>query len=151
MSKLLSYFNYGKVKFILSVLATFFTSLIGGWDAIIEALVMLIVLDIFTGILKAFLNHDFSSSKMRRGFVTKIGYFIVIIIANKIDEIMPTSEPFLRTIAVWFYIFVDSSSIIENLALMGVPIPQAIIDRLAVLRDKGGKEAKALDQVKNKN
>ncbi|MED1125512.1 phage holin family protein [Bacillus atrophaeus] len=121
---------------------TGFTALFGGWDTVLEVFMICVILDMITGVIKGIAKKEFSSKRMRQGFVTKIGYFIVIILATQFDRLMPEGMPLLRTVAIWFYIFVEGSSIIENLAQMGVPIPQAIIDRLAALKGKGGEEAK---------
>lgn len=118
------------------------TALFGGWDTAFQVFITCVVLDMLTGIIKGIYTKEFSSKRMRQGFATKFGYFIVIVLATQFDKLMPEDAPILRTIAVWFYIFVEGSSVLENLAQMGVPIPQAIIDRLAVFQGKGGNEAK---------
>ncbi len=121
--------------------ATGVTWLFGGWDTAFQVFITCVILDMSTGVVKGFVLGEFSSKRMRQGFATKFGYFIVIILATQFDKLMPEDAPILRTIAVWFYIFVEGSSILENLAQMGVPIPQAIIDRLAVFKGKGGEIA----------
>lgn len=74
---------------------------------------------------------------MREGFATKVGYIITIILATALDRLLPDNLPILRTICLYFYIFVEGSSIVENLAQMGVPIPRALVDRLEVINGKG--------------
>lgn len=122
--------------------ATGITALFGGWDNVFQVFVICMVLDMITGVIKGFVMRDFSSRRMREGFVTKFGYIIVIVLATQFDRLMPQDMPLLRTIALWFYIFVESSSIVENLAQIGVPIPQAIVDRLSALKVKSGDYAK---------
>jgi toxin secretion/phage lysis holin len=117
------------------------TALFGGWDTAFQVFIMCVVIDMATGVVKGLVTKDFSSKRMRQGFATKFGYFVVVILATQFDKLMPEETPVLRTIAVWFYIAVESGSILENLAQMGVPVPQALIDRLAVLKGKGGEEA----------
>lgn len=121
--------------------ATGVTALVGGWDEAFQVFIACIILDMITGVAKGFKLKNFSSKRMREGFTTKFGYVIVIVLATQFDKLMPEDAPILRTIAVWFYIFVEGSSILENLAQMGVPIPQALIDRLSVFKSKGGAEA----------
>lgn len=121
--------------------ATGVTAMFGGWDTVFQVFLTCVVLDMITGVVKGFVSRDFSSKRMRQGFGTKFGYFIVIVLATQFDRLMPEDMPLLRTVALWFYIFVEGSSIIENLAQMGVPIPQAIVDRLSALRGKGGDKA----------
>lgn len=131
------------VPFVFATLMTGATALFGGWDTAFQVFITCVVLDMITGVLKGLYQKDFSSKRARQGFATKFGYVIVIVLATQFDKLMPEDAPILRTIAVWFYIFVEGSSILENLAQMGVPVPQALIDRLAVLKGKnGGEEAK---------
>lgn len=127
------------------------TVLFGGWDKALEVFIWCVILDIVTGVTKGFVLKEFSSRRMRKGFATKFGYFIVIALATQFDKLMPEDELILRTIAVWFYIFVEGSSVLENLAQMGVPIPQQIVDRLAVFKDKGGEQATIQDGKFEKN
>lgn len=112
---------------------TWLTYMLGGWDDALKILFFCVILDIASGIVKGFYYKDFTSRRLRMGFSTKIGYFIVIALANMLDGALPDSEPVLRTIAVWFYIYVEASSIIENMAQVGVPVPKAIADRLGVM------------------
>jgi toxin secretion/phage lysis holin len=127
---------------IFAFAMTGFTFAFGGFDKAFIAFCSCLVLDTLTGITKGIKSGEFSSRRMREGFATKVGYLIVIILATVLDRLMPDGAPILRTIALWFYIFVEGSSVIENLAQMGVPIPQAIVDRLAVIKGKSGGVAK---------
>lgn len=126
---------------IFAFIMTGFTFAFGGWDKAFVAFCTFLVLDIFTGMIKGASNGEFSSRRMRQGFKTKAGYLIVIILATTLDRLMPESMPILRTICLWFYIFVEGTSVLENLAEMGVPIPKAVVDRLAVLRGKSSEPA----------
>lgn len=129
------------LPYIFTAGATGLTALFGGWDKTFQVFIIIMVLDMLTGVFKGFVQSDFSSKRMREGFVTKFGYIIVIVLATQIDTLLPQDMPLLRTVAIWFYIFVEGSSVIENLAQMGVPIPQVIVDRLAVINGKGGEVA----------
>lgn len=127
------------------------TALFGGWDTAFQVFVVCMVADILTGVTKAFVNKDFSSKRMRKGFATKFGYIIVIVLATHFDKLMPEDYPILRAIAVWFYIAVEGSSVLENLAQMGVPIPNAVIERLDVVKHKSGNKAELDENGKFKH
>lgn len=134
--------NMDALPIIFTAGATGVTAIFGGWDTVFQVFIILMILDMITGVFKGFKEKNFSSKRMREGFVTKFGYIIVIVIATQFDRLMPANAPLLRTLALWFYIFVEGLSIIENLAHMGVPIPQGIVDRLSSLQGKGGGQAK---------
>lgn len=114
------------------------TALLGGYDLALRTLLICVALDICTGILKAIINKDISSRAMRTGFTTKAGYFVVIILANSLDQAMIQDAPVLRTVAVWFYISVEGVSVLENLAIIGVPVPQQVVSRLQQVKEKAG-------------
>ena len=124
------------VAFAFTGSMTWLTFMLGGWDDALKILFTCVVLDIASGIVKGIYYKDFTSRRMRMGFSTKIGYFIVIALANMLDGALPDSEPILRTIAIWFYIYVEASSIIENMAQVGVPVPKAVKDRLGVMKEE---------------
>lgn len=126
---------------IFAVGMTAFTFIFGGWDTAFTTFCICLVLDLFTGVTKGIKSGTFSSRRMREGFATKAGYLIVIILATTLDRLMPDGLPLLRTISLWFYIWVEGSSVIENLAQMGVPIPKVVVDRLAVIKGKSSEVA----------
>ncbi|HDR7066865.1 TPA: phage holin family protein [Bacillus cereus] len=137
--------NLNEVSVIFAGGMTGLTALLGGWDKPLQVIVACVILDILTGMLKGWRDKSFSSQRMREGFTTKIGYFIVIMLATMFDGLMPETAPLLRTVAVWFYIFVEGVSVLENLASLGVPIPQGIVDRLSQVKGKGGDRANFKD------
>lgn len=81
-----------------------------------------ILIDILTGVLKAFHNGSFTSNKMREGLYHKASYMIIIIvsavieIASKDPEMKFTFDvPLINTTCIYI-IFTDFMSILENLS-----------------------------------
>ena len=141
LGALSKYTNEFSVLFTISM--TGVTWALGGWDDALMAMLILIGLDIVTGVLKGFFSDKkFSSHRLRKGFVTKIGYLVVIFICNLLDMVFFAESPILRTASVWFYIYVEGSSILENLGSMGVPVPQFVVDRMEQINKKVGATAK---------
>lgn len=133
-------YHIDNLSLLFTTAMTGVTAWVGGWDTAFRVFITCIILDLATGVLKGWVTKEFSSKRMRTGFATKFGYVIVVVLATQLDQLMPEDAPILRTVAVWFYIYVEGFSILENLAQMGVPVPNAIIERLAVFKDKGGKQ-----------
>lgn len=123
------------------------TAVIGGWDIALKVLLILMGADVVTGLLKALMKGDYTSREFRKGLVSKAGFFIVLILCYQVDLIVNAGNPMLRDVATIFYIAIEGSSIIENLGVMGVPIPNAIKNRLAVL--KSDNEKNAMEVVKD--
>ncbi|EPC8410982.1 TPA: holin family protein [Bacillus cereus] len=150
--------NLNEVSVIFAGGMTGLTALLGGWDKPLQVIFACVIIDIVTGMIKGWRDKNFSSQRMREGFSTKVGYFIVIMLATLFDGLMPETAPVLRTGAVWFYIFVEGVSVLENLASLGVPIPQGFVDRLSQVKGRGGDRATfkdgkfdSIDETEKKN
>lgn len=140
------YFNEFSAYFTVAM--TGVTWLLGGWDTALKVLLVFIVVDIGTGAVRGFVkDKNFSSRRLRKGFGTKIGYLIIILLCNLLDMVFFKENPILRTMAVYFYVYVEGSSILENLANLGVPVPQFLVDRMEQINSKVGlgKTAKLKD------
>lgn len=111
------------------------TTLIGGWDLTLQVLLILMGVDVISGVIKGLSKGEFTSKNFRQGLVSKAGFLIVIILCYQIDTLLGNVEPVIRTTCAIFYITIEGSSIIENLGELGVPIPKALTKRLAKLRD----------------
>lgn len=108
-------------------------------DVHIHAFTLMIVLDVLTGIAKAWVTKTMNSTINRRGLIEHIIVCVMCI----------TVYPYLlylgfNEIATAFLLFFTLSyclSLIENLSALGVPFPTGIKKRLEKLRDElDGKE-----------
>src|SRR5690606_24826174 len=97
-------------------------------------------LDYVSGIVAAWNRRELDSRVGARGIARKVGMFVVVAVANIIDQTGGLGEPILRAAATWWYLGNEALSIIENLAEIGVPIPQRIMSALASL--KGEEDAR---------
>lgn len=93
-------------------------------------------IDIITGVMKAIVTKKVNSKIGYKGFIRKTGIMLVIIIANLLD-MLTGSEFLFRSMAVLFYIGLESLSIIENLGHIGVPLPEQIKKYLTQLSNEG--------------
>lgn len=117
-----------------SLAASIFTTLFGPFDIALRTLIVFIVLDYITGIIKAWLLKEISSARGYQGLIKKSLVLVVVIVANMADDIMRTNGLFRNAIC-YIYISIESISILENLAAAGVPIPQPLVDKLVQLRN----------------
>jgi toxin secretion/phage lysis holin len=101
----------------------------------LDLLVLLSVADIFTGVIKAWKEKRLRSREAWFGYVRKMLSFLVVIVANVIDQILGLNGV-LTFGTVLFYIANEGLSIAENLAQIGVKIPKAITDRLQVIENQ---------------
>lgn len=110
--------------------------LLGDLDGFLITLIVFVIIDYLTGIASAYTQKTLSSKVGFKGILKKICIFIVVAIANIIDVNM-LEYPMLRTAVIFFYISNEGLSLIENFAIIGVPVPDKIKDVLAQIKKKG--------------
>lgn len=128
------YFN--SISSISAVIVGALTYLLGGWDILIIALLILMVLDYISGILKGLYTKKLSSQIGFKGILKKI-FILIIVSLSVICEKL--GVPAIREITIVFFAVNEGLSILENATEMGLPIPEAIKDTLLQIREtKGG-------------
>lgn len=109
----------------------FFT---GSWT-IIDILIILIGLDVISGVIKATRELTIKSSVANIGFAKKVGILMVVIVANLADIVFKADGMVVNG-TVAFYIIGEAVSILENCSLIGVPLPELLTKRLGIKDDK---------------
>lgn len=95
--------------------------------------------DFITGFLKAYKIEGFKSRKLRDGVVLTVGEIIAILFAGILDSVLNLEIIMLSTQSL--FIFKEAISIVENLGLIGVNLPQFLKDKIQDLNpDKKDKE-----------
>lgn len=126
-------------EFICTILGGISTGLIyllGGFDIALQAIIIAIILDFVTGIVKAFITKELSSQIGFKGCLKKVSIFFVIMLGVLIDRIAGNTGA-IRTLIIYYFVANEGLSIIENLGQAGVPIPQVLKDSLKALKKKG--------------
>ncbi|MEL3987046.1 phage holin family protein [Bacillus velezensis] len=112
----------------------------------LDLLLILSILDVITGIIKAWKLKQLRSRSAWFGYVRKMLSFMVVIVANIIDTITNLNGV-LTFGTVLFYIANEGLSITENLAQIGVKIPAVITDRLHVIESDNDQTKEKDDQA----
>jgi len=118
--------NGWQLKSVIAALASLVCALIGGWDVLAQALVLLIGLDVAGGLAQAFYEKRLNSSIMRKGLIRKTGYFAAIALAVLIDHALFQSAPAFRTLVLSYLCVNEALSVLEHLAAIGVPLPRQL-------------------------
>ena len=122
-----------------SILAGICTGLVylwGGFDVAMQCLLVAIVLDYISGIIKAFVLKQLSSSIGFKGILKKFGVLVVVALAVLIDRVTGESGA-IRTLVIYYFVANEGLSIIENMGLAGLPIPKSIKEALKALKKQG--------------
>ena len=101
-----------------------FTSI---WWAIATPLI-LIILDVLTGIVIAWRNNDFQSGKMRAGLSKKFGELVYVIVGILTKFALGTD--LLLYFLVGYISIMEISSLAENADKLGVPMPDKLKEKL---------------------
>ena len=122
------------LKLVLSAVGSFFANLYGGWSAVLTLLVILMIVDMFTGFSLAVVNKEVNSKKMKIGIVCKFLTFVIILVGYYIDLVLIDSLGSLPnmwgiTISIKlfmsvYFCFEELISVIENSANLGIPVPK---------------------------
>ena len=117
-----------KLEYIFSLINSIFAYLFGGFDTLITTLIIFIVLDYITGVCKGIYRKELNSKKGLKGIIKKIGYLFIIILALLFDKITNNTDGTIRTITIYFFISNEAISILENWALMDLPLPKKLLN-----------------------
>lgn len=116
---------------LIGAICTLIIYLLGEMDALFVSLCIFMLLDFITGFCKGYIKKCLSSRKAKLGIIKKIGLLVLVIVANIVDHISGTS--IFRGMIISIILGTEGLSIIENLAIMGVPIPDKIRKALEAL------------------
>lgn len=121
------------MKNILNILQVIFASaggylgwFLGGFDGFMYALIAFVIIDYLTGVMLAIIKKKLSSEIGFKGIIKKILIFVMVGVANIIDENILKQGCAIRTSIIFFYLSNEGISIIENSANMGLPIPNKL-------------------------
>lgn len=105
-------------------------------------LVIFLIFDIITGILKAYSTNTLSSEINKKGITNHISIFLFVTFFSWVFQVINVSE--YSNIIIMFYIASYGLSIIENMGQMGLPLPKWLSAKFKVLQGEMNEE-----EVKN--
>ena len=97
-------------------------------------LVVLIVLDFILGTFRSLMYKDLNSSVGLKGLIKHTSVFIIVTIVSEICYV--TGYPEMATAFQLFYVWEYAISIVENLAILKIPLPEWVLVRLTDLERK---------------
>ena len=115
---------------------------LGGYDGLLYALVVFMVVDYITGVMCAVSDKKLSSAVGFKGICRKVLILMLVGIANLLDVQVIGTGAVLRTAVIFFYLSNEGVSLLENAAHLGLPIPKKLKAILAQLHDRAEREEK---------
>ena len=118
----------------------------GGWTSAMSTLVIFMAVDFLTGLIVAAFfrasskteSGGLSSIVSFRGLSKKVAILALVVVAYRLDLMLETD--YIKNATVVGFSVNELISIVENLGLMGVPLPSVIQKAIDVLTSKGDKD-----------
>jgi len=123
------------IKIIWGGIIAVLNYLFGGFDMVLDILLVLIAIDYVTGIISAIYNKNLSSAIGFNGLLKKVGILAIVAVGHMVSIGLNIAE--IRSLVIGFYIANEGISILENAGRMGIPLPNKLMDVLAQLKEGG--------------
>lgn len=121
------------ISVIAANVATVFIYLFGGVDVALQCLLIAIVIDYLSGLIKAYNTKSLSSSIGFKGILKKVGILLMVMLAVLVDRVTLNNGG-IRTLVIYYFVANEGLSVLENLAVAGLPIPKKLKDALKVIK-----------------
>ena len=131
------------VIIVFSAFGGLTSTFLGGFDKMLQALILFMLVDYFTGLAVAFIfktspktESGGASSKIGfKGLTKKIVMISLVAVMVQVDRVLGTNS-FFREAAIWGFMANELLSLIENAGLMGLKLPDGFSKAVDVLNKK---------------
>ena len=132
--------SWNSIQFVFTVVGGWLGYFLGGYDGLLYALIVFMVMDYITGMMCAVSDKKLSSTVGFKGICRKVIILMLVGIANLLDVEVIGTGAVLRTAVIFFYLSNEGVSLLENAAHLGLPIPEKLKAVLAQLHNKAERE-----------
>lgn len=137
-----------KIATVVAVFGTIGIKLLGGWDGVIYALCMVMMLDYISGVACAIKCRKLSSSMGIDGIIKKVMILCMVALAVVVDDVTGATGA-VRLLVILFYIGMEGVSILENMVRYGVDVPDKLRELLVQLHAGEKKYEPVITQTVN--
>jgi len=118
-------------KILFTGIGAFIGWFLGNSDPLVYALIVMMIVDYITYIMRGIISEDLSSAISMKEIFQKILIILLVGVANVIDtHLIGNDHSTLRTAVTFFYMSSQGLSLLENAAIIGVPIPEVLKNAL---------------------
>ena len=127
---------WNSIQLVFAMIGGWLGYFLGGYDGLLYALIVFMVVDYITGVMCAIVDKKLSSAVGFKGICRKVLILMLVGIANLLDVQVIGTGSVLRTAVIFFYLSNEGVSLLENAARLGLPIPEKLKSGLAQLHDR---------------
>lgn len=134
-----------KAKGVLAVITGVTSYLLNCFTELVVVLALLMLFDYVTGVLAAYFKKELSSWKGLQGILKKFSFMLLVVLGFLIDFVVSylaekvglqfTTNGFFGLATTCWLIGTEGLSILENLGVIGLPIPPFLKPALSKLKD----------------
>lgn len=137
---------WNTIQLIFTAIGGWLGYFLGGFDGLLYALLVFVVLDYLTGVMCAVVDKKISSAVGFKGICRKVIILALVGVGHMLDTHVIGNGSILRTAITFFYLSNEGLSLVENAAYLGLPIPAKLKAILEQLHDRAEKEEKTDDK-----
>ena len=127
---------WAKIQIAITALGGWLGYFLGGMDGLLIALLVFVILDYVTGVMRAIADHELSSAIGFKGICRKVLIFALVGIGHVLDTHVVGTGSALRSAVICFYLSNEGVSLLENASHLGLPVPEKLKAILSQLHNK---------------
>lgn len=146
--------NWDRIIKAAAAIGGAIAGLMGEWNALLTILMVAMATDYITGLIVAACGRSpkteggkLSSTAGFIGLAKKAVIVTVVLLATLLDRAIGSESMIFQSAATCYYIANEGLSILENAALLDVPIPKKLRAALEAMKDKGDQDDKPPDDM----
>ena len=127
---------WAKIQIAITALGGWLGYFLGGMDGLLIALLVFVILDYLTGVMRAIADHELSSAIGFKGICRKVLIFALVGVGHVLDTHVVGTGSALRSAVICFYLSNEGVSLLENASHLGLPVPDKLKAILSQLHNK---------------
>ena len=131
---------WAKIQIAVTAVGGWLGYFVGGMDGLLIALLVFVILDYITGLMRAIADRTLSSAIGFKGICRKVLIFALVGVGHVLDTHVVGTGSALRSAVMCFYLSNEAISLFENAAHLGLPVPDKLRDILSQLHNRSDKD-----------
>ena len=136
---------WAKIQIAITAVGGWLGYFVGGMDGLLIALLVFVILDYLTGVMRAIAEHKLSSAIGFKGICRKVLIFALVGVGHVLDTHVVGTGSALRSAVICFYFSNEGISLLENASHLGLPVPDKLKTVLSQLHNKESEDDQSDD------